>query len=77
MLDMADQSEDPESVCKVHDPSFEKILGRAPTLKKILSEDTYPFAHEAGVFFPDTNKATGLVHPSQASFIDTIRKPLQ
>lgn len=36
----------------VYDQSFKDIIGSSANLKCVL-EDDYPFAHEAGVYFPD------------------------
>ncbi|KAK2590340.1 hypothetical protein QQS21_011983 [Conoideocrella luteorostrata] len=41
---------------RAHDPSFQDIIGSSPSLEKILSNPSYPFAHEAGVFFSDANE---------------------
>jgi gluconolactonase len=35
---------------------FQAIIGDDPTLRVVLSSESYPFAHEAGVFIPDTNE---------------------
>ncbi|KAE8330936.1 hypothetical protein BDV39DRAFT_201531 [Aspergillus sergii] len=40
---------------QVHDQRFATIIGQAPTIELIAENQNYPFAHEAGVFFPDTN----------------------
>ncbi|KIW02610.1 uncharacterized protein PV09_06058 [Verruconis gallopava] len=37
-----------------HNPSFGSIVGASPSLELLVERD-YPFAHEAGVFVPDTN----------------------
>lgn len=46
---------DPSAVdtWRVYDPAFEEILGSKPTICLLLQYDEIPFAHEAGVFFPD------------------------
>lgn len=38
-----------------HNPHFSTIVGSSPTLELLAENQDYPFAHEAGVFFPDTN----------------------
>ncbi|KAJ5403632.1 hypothetical protein N7509_003503 [Penicillium cosmopolitanum] len=38
-----------------HDKRFSAIIGPTPTLELLAEHQAYPFAHEAGVFFPDTN----------------------
>ncbi|CZT04327.1 related to lactonohydrolase [Rhynchosporium agropyri] len=43
------------SAFATHSPSFSTILGPSPTLKLLLSRKPHPFAHGAGVFFPDNN----------------------
>lgn len=35
---------------------FQRILGPQPTLDLLLEDHSYPFAHEAGVFFPATDE---------------------
>lgn len=46
---------DPSAVdtWRVYDPAFEEILGSKPTICLLLQNEKIPFAHEAGVFFPD------------------------
>lgn len=39
-----------------HDQRFVAIVGSSPTAELLAENKDYPFAHEAGVFFPDTNK---------------------
>jgi gluconolactonase len=39
-----------------HDERFHGILGPQPTLELLVENKRYPFAHEAGVYFPDTNE---------------------
>lgn len=46
---------DQTSHWKVHDEAFGAILGTNPSLELILSVEKYPFAHEAGVFFPSAD----------------------
>ncbi|KAL1859688.1 hypothetical protein VTK73DRAFT_7495 [Phialemonium thermophilum] len=41
---------------EIHQDGFRSILGPSPKLKLLLRIDEYPFAHEAGVFFPDTDE---------------------
>ncbi|KAK0100670.1 hypothetical protein ONS95_007122 [Cadophora gregata] len=43
------------SAFTTHDPRFSALLGSNPTLTLLLSRKPHPFAHEAGVFFPDNN----------------------
>ncbi|EKV15916.1 SMP-30/Gluconolaconase/LRE-like region [Penicillium digitatum] len=38
-----------------HDRRFGAIIGSSPTAELLVEDEDYPFAHEAGVFFPDTN----------------------
>lgn len=38
-----------------HDQRFAAIVGPCPTSELLAVNDDYPFAHEAGVFFPSTN----------------------
>lgn len=38
----------------IHDDEFRPILGTEPTAQIIASNDIYPFAHEAGVYIPET-----------------------
>jgi gluconolactonase len=40
---------------ELHDPRFSTIVGSSPTLELLAENQSYPFAHEAGVYFPDTN----------------------
>ncbi|KAF7520938.1 hypothetical protein PCG10_008681 [Penicillium crustosum] len=39
-----------------HDQRFVAIVGSSPTAELLAENKDYSFAHEAGVFFPDTNK---------------------
>lgn len=41
---------------KHYDDSFQSILGPAPQLEVVLEAKEYPFAHEAGVFIPETDE---------------------
>lgn len=41
---------------RVHDKAFHRIQGTDPSLDLLLTVDSYPFAHEAGVFIPSTNE---------------------
>ncbi|KAF4973494.1 hypothetical protein FSARC_228 [Fusarium sarcochroum] len=41
---------------QVHHEDFKSILGSSPKLKLLLQIDNFPFAHEAGVFFAQTNE---------------------
>ncbi|KAH7407195.1 hypothetical protein BKA64DRAFT_666050 [Cadophora sp. MPI-SDFR-AT-0126] len=43
------------SAFATYDERFSKLLGPNPTLTLLLSRKPHPFAHEAGVFFPDNN----------------------
>ncbi|KAE8419623.1 calcium-dependent phosphotriesterase [Aspergillus pseudocaelatus] len=54
------------STFAVYDNRFLDIIGPAPKLEVILENDTYPFAHEAGVFIPNTNE----LYLSSNQFID-------
>ena len=38
-----------------HDDRFSAITGPSPTIELLAEHKDYPFAHEAGVFFPETN----------------------
>ncbi|KAL1858427.1 hypothetical protein Plec18170_002625 [Paecilomyces lecythidis] len=40
---------------QAHDKRFEAIVGTSPTVELLAENQNYSFAHEAGVFFPDTN----------------------
>ena len=40
---------------KTHDQRFASIVGTSPTIELLAKNEDYPFAHEAGVFFPDSN----------------------
>lgn len=40
---------------KAHDQQFAAIVGPSPAAELLAENKVYPFAHEAGVFFPDTN----------------------
>lgn len=40
---------------KAHDQRFSAIVGTSPTIELLAESKLYPFAHEAGVFFPDSN----------------------
>lgn len=40
---------------RAHDQRFTAIVGSSPTVDLLASNEDYPFAHEAGVFFPETN----------------------
>ncbi|KAJ6072301.1 hypothetical protein N7467_010386 [Penicillium canescens] len=44
-----------ETTFQVHNDKFYSILGHCPTLQLLFQNDTYPFAHEAGVYIPTTN----------------------
>jgi gluconolactonase len=39
-----------------HDDRFSQLTGPCPTLEMLLEHTKYPFAHEAGVFFSDSNE---------------------
>lgn len=39
-----------------HDDGFSKIIGANPTLELLVEDNRYPFAHEAGVYFPGTDE---------------------
>jgi gluconolactonase len=40
----------------VYQPEFCHILGQSPSLRVVAQEDSYPFAHEAGVWIPSTRE---------------------
>lgn len=40
----------------VHSSKFNSILGDEPTLELLAENQSYPFAHEAGVFIPERNE---------------------
>jgi gluconolactonase len=40
----------------LHDEQFRQLTGPTPTLELLLEHTEYPFAHEAGVFFSDSNE---------------------
>ncbi|KAB8257579.1 hypothetical protein BDV32DRAFT_140268 [Aspergillus pseudonomiae] len=40
---------------QVHDKRFHSILGQSPSLELLAENESYPFAHEAGVFIASTN----------------------
>ncbi|KAK9427546.1 calcium-dependent phosphotriesterase [Lipomyces doorenjongii] len=40
----------------VYDERFHALLGAQPKLELLLEIEQYPFAHEAGVFIPETNE---------------------
>ncbi|GMG53387.1 unnamed protein product [Aspergillus oryzae var. brunneus] len=40
---------------QIHDERFHSILGPTPTLRLLAGNESYPFAHEAGVFMASTN----------------------
>lgn len=40
----------------VHSSRFRAIIGVSPTLKLLVENEAYPFAHEAGVFIPERNE---------------------
>lgn len=44
-----------EGSFQLHDQRFSEIIGSVPEIDLIAEHKDYPFAHEAGVFFPDTN----------------------
>jgi gluconolactonase len=45
----------PSSSFQIHDERFQSILGPAPTLQLLAENDSYPFAHEAGIYVAATN----------------------
>ncbi|KAJ0415455.1 hypothetical protein BJY00DRAFT_304835 [Aspergillus carlsbadensis] len=40
----------------VHNDAFRAILGEGPTLELLAENDSYPFAHEAGIFIASRNE---------------------
>lgn len=48
-------STDSATCFQSHDKRFSAIIGPTPTLELLAEHLAYSFAHEAGVFFPDTN----------------------
>ncbi|KAJ6007245.1 SMP-30/Gluconolaconase/LRE-like region [Penicillium herquei] len=40
---------------QIHDQRFRTIVGPSPTIELLAENNEFAFAHEAGVFFPDTN----------------------
>ncbi|KAL3452614.1 hypothetical protein BJX65DRAFT_303430 [Aspergillus insuetus] len=40
----------------VHNDAFRAILGEGPTLELLAKNDSYPFAHEAGIFIASRNE---------------------
>lgn len=66
-----------DSSWRIHHPSFHRVLGPQPSLDLLLSHDAYPFAHEAGVFFPDHNElfvTSNRVHDRQGAQSVRINK---
>jgi gluconolactonase len=41
---------------QIFDMDFLKILGRNPSIHEIASNETFEFAHEAPVYFPDSDE---------------------
>lgn len=44
-----------ETCFQIHDQRFSTIVGSSPQVELLAEHQDYAFAHEAGVFFPDTN----------------------
>jgi gluconolactonase len=44
------------SAFAIHDERFRKIMGNRPKLELLLEYQDYPFAHEAGVYIPETDE---------------------
>ncbi|PQE22198.1 SMP-30 Gluconolaconase LRE-like region protein [Rutstroemia sp. NJR-2017a WRK4] len=44
------------SAFAIHDERFRKIMGNRPKLEMLLEYQDYPFAHEAGVYIPETDE---------------------
>ncbi|KAK1500566.1 SMP-30/Gluconolaconase/LRE-like region [Colletotrichum tamarilloi] len=57
---------------QVHDDSFREIIGSSPSLDLLLQIDSYPFAHEAGVFIPSNDEL--FITSNQFTDIDGSRK---
>ncbi|VUC34884.1 unnamed protein product [Clonostachys rosea] len=49
-------AENAADIWRIYNPAFNEILGPKPTIGLLLQNDEIPFAHEAGVFFPDTGE---------------------
>jgi gluconolactonase len=47
---------DPTNTWRIFQDEFGDILGQEPSLQLLLQIDEFPFAHEAGVFLPETNE---------------------
>lgn len=47
---------DARGTWRTHHSDFKDILGQDPTIELVTQIDEYPFAHEAGVFLPETNE---------------------
>ncbi|KAJ4176217.1 hypothetical protein NW767_015515 [Fusarium falciforme] len=47
---------DPANTWRIFQDEFRDILGPEPSIQLLLQIDDVPFAHEAGVFLPDTNE---------------------
>lgn len=45
----------PLNTFRVHNERFRSILGAAPTLKLLAENNSYPFAHEAGIYIPTSS----------------------
>jgi gluconolactonase len=46
----------PPPFIQVFDPGFYEILGPNPSLTQIASNATFAFAHEAPIYYPDTDE---------------------
>lgn len=60
---------------KVYDQSAHTVLGDSPKLELLLENSDYPFAHEAGVFIPESN--TLFVTSNQFSHPSTNKTHIQ
>ena len=47
---------DPANTWRIFQDEFRDILGPEPSIQMLLQINEFPFAHEAGVFLPDTNE---------------------
>ncbi|KAL2689054.1 hypothetical protein Neosp_003105 [[Neocosmospora] mangrovei] len=47
---------DSAATWRIFQDEFRDVLGQEPSLQLLLQIDEFPFAHEAGVFLPETNE---------------------
>lgn len=55
MIDLSSNESNMAQHFLEHDDRFQRILGPHPSLEILHEESRYPFAHEAGVYFPATD----------------------